>query len=122
MRGRCGNKYFMGLLTLAAFFFILKPVVVIAIPPDTIDLEYNKETKTLHIDLAHISKDPREHFIRKLVVFQNDKEVKVYRFNRQTSPQGLTQDVTFEALSGDVIRVLAVCNEAGRKEEEIKIP
>ena len=122
MKGYRDNKYFLGLLVSAVVFLVFKPSIVTAIPPDSIDLEYNKETKTLHIDVAHISKKPRKHFIRELVVSQNDKEVKSYRFNKQPSPQGLTQDVTFEASSGDVIRVLAICNDAGRKEEEIKIP
>lgn len=91
-------------------------------PPAEIQLIYDKDLKRLHIEVRHVSKNPRKHFIRKLLLSKNNKELESFSYVQQTTAAALIQDVSLESVTGDVITVEAVCNEAGRKEETLIIP
>ena len=109
------------LLTAGLFIFCVVNAAW-ATPPSSIDLSYDPENKNLHIEIAHASHDPRAHHIRKVEVTRNDdKPIDLY-FATQTTPAMLTTDVPLEAKEGDTIRVVAICSEAGRKEETLVIP
>ena len=104
------------------FLSLVFTTTAFARPPSKIDLNYDAKEKNLHMELAHISENPQKHHIRSLFIYQNDLEIKKLKYNTQTSPSQLIEDVSLDAKSGDVIRVLAICNKAGRKEETLVIP
>lgn len=91
-------------------------------PPTEINLSYDLEKKNLHVEARHVARNPRKHFIRKIVVYQNDVEAAKRFYAWQTSASMLSADVALEAVTGDVLRVEAVCSEAGRKETTSVIP
>jgi len=86
-------------------------------PPTALDLQYDVENKILTIDVKHVTKNPRKHHIRKLVVFKNGEELEIFRYVTQATSQGFSQEFSMDTEEGDVIRVKAYCNEAGIKEE-----
>lgn len=106
---------------LFGMIFLIAPHVW-ANPPSGIDLDYDQEKKVLHIEVQHITKDPRKHYIRRLYIFKNEEEIEDFPFAKQTSTAELIQDVTLDLSPKDVIRVKAVCNQAGTKEETLVIP
>ena len=91
-------------------------------PPSSIQLEYFKEEQILRIDVKHVSKNPRDHHIRKLIVFRNDEEVEKFLFVTQSKAYGFSKEIPLVAHTDDVIRVKATCSKAGRKEETLIIP
>ena len=93
-----------------------------ATPPSSIELTYELDKKNLHIQIAHAAHDPHKHHIRKVEVSLNDEKPIDLYFATQTTPAFLMIDLTLEAKAGDTIRVLAICNEAGRREETLIIP
>lgn len=93
-----------------------------ATPPSSIELTYDPDKKNLHIEIAHVAHDPRRHHIRKVEVYLNDEKPIDLYFATQTKPSMLITDVALEAKAGDKIRVLAICNEAGRREETLIVP
>jgi len=95
--------------------------VVFARPPSEIDLTYDADKKTLHIEMIHVTNNLREHHIRRIFIYQNDQEVQDIRLVTQTTASMLIQDVPLEAKEGDVIRIKAICKEGGYKEEELTI-
>ncbi len=96
--------------------------LVFATPPSEIKLEYDQEKKILHMEFKHVSSDPRDHYLRRVFIYKNDVEVVKRQYTKQTNHQKLIDDVPIELRPGDVVRVLAICNEAGRKEETLVIP
>ncbi|MFA5087825.1 MAG: hypothetical protein WC552_02185 [Candidatus Omnitrophota bacterium] len=93
-----------------------------ATAPSQIFLDYDQDNKMLHVEVKHVSQSPRTHYIRKLVVYQNDQQIHTLHFSSQTSATAQVKDVPLEAGPGDNIRVLAVCSEAGRGEGTLVIP
>ena len=108
--------------TLIVFFILVCAVrAVEAHPPRDMTLTYDKEKGTLHISLSHISKNPRDHFIRKIIVYKNNEELEEHYFVTQTSGKGLETDISIEAGAGDVIGIKAICNKAGYAEAKLTI-
>ena len=93
-----------------------------ATSPSNIELTYNLQKKNLHIEITHAAHDPHKHHIRKVEVSLNDeKPINLY-FASQTTPAFLIIDLALQAKAGDKIRVLAICNEAGRREQTLIVP
>lgn len=105
----------------AVFILMMLAGTAFSHPPTEMLLSYDKETKTLHVDIKHISDSLREHHIRRLIVYRNDEEAQDMNFNTQ-KPPGMDADVVVEAQPGDVLRVKAVCSEAGNKEQSLTVP
>ncbi len=105
-----------------ALIFLLYSPLAWATSPSSIELTYDPQKKNLHIEIAHVAHDPREHHIRKVQVFLNEGTPIDLYFPTQTSPSQLIVDVPLSAQEEDQIRVLAICNEAGRKEETLVVP
>ena len=93
---------------------------VFAHPPTEMVLSYDKETKTLHIDIKHVSDSLREHNIRRIIIYRNEEEAQALNFNTQ-KPPGLTEDVVVETKSGDILRVKAISSEGGKKEATLTV-
>ena len=109
------------LLVIGIFVFgLINPVW--ATPPSSIELTYDPQKGNLHIEVVHTAHDPHKHHIRKVEVSLNDeKPINLY-FATQTTPARLIIDLNLQAKAGDKIRVLAICNQAGRREETLIVP
>lgn len=90
--------------------------------PSQITLSYDADKKNLHVEMQHVTKNPRKHFIRKLSIAKNGKEIDSRAYVQQTTAAMLIEDIPLEAVTGDVVRIEAICNEAGRKEATLVIP
>jgi len=111
------KKLFLILTIIACF-----TATASAHPPSNIKLTYDPETEILHVSLIHRSSDPRSHRIRKIILYQNDEETDHFFYPKQTNGAGLEEDLYIEVESGDVVRIKAICSEAGSGEAEITIP
>ena len=90
--------------------------------PTKIQLTYDKEKKLLHVVVKHVAHNMRKHYIRKINVSRNDEVPVPYHFAKQTSADELIADVPLEAVANDVIKVKAICSEAGNAEESLVLP
>ena len=100
----------------------MPPGQATANPPSEVILTYDPAKKNFHVEADHVTKNPRKHFIRKLFIDKNGIEVDSRSYVQQTTTTMLIVDIPLEAVTGDVLRVEAVCNEAGRKEATLVIP
>lgn len=96
--------------------------IAAAHPPTDVEVIYDQETKNLHVEVSHTTRDPQNHYIRKIVIDKNDMQAKAFVYAKQTTATILTQDFPIEAASEDRIRVTAICREGGRKEETLVVP
>ncbi len=93
-----------------------------AVPPSKIELSYDPEKKNLHIEVDHVTRKNRKHYIRYINVYQNDAEVKSFHYVVQEQSSSVAEDLFLEANKADVVRVKAQCTESGPKEEALVIP
>jgi len=91
-------------------------------PPTDVKLNYDQATGILHIEMTHVTGNIREHHIRKLIVFRNQKEILNETIVKQTTPHHFAMDIPLIANPADVIIVRAFCKEGGSLEESITIP
>lgn len=91
-------------------------------PPTEIILSYDLEKKNFHVEARRVTKDPRKHFIRQIVVYKNNMEARKCFYVQQTSASMLSRMPLWKRSPGDVPRVEAVCNEVGREEVTFVIP
>jgi len=91
-------------------------------PPKEIKLTYDKSKKVLTVEIKHNTRDLTEHYIRKISVYKNTEEPNHFSFVSQPAATGLTKEISVDLVPGDVVRVKAVCSEAGFKEETLIVP
>lgn len=92
-------------------------------PPSSIDLGYSSSEKKLHVEVRHVSSNKHGgHFVHKLAAHKNDLEVNTSKYAKQTSAAMLISDIPLAAVSGDVLRVKAFCNDAGSREQTLIVP
>ena len=110
-------------LLLILGFIFTQSAVLMAHPPSKIILEFNAETSILKIEMPHAVKEISEHFINKVEVKINGKEILKQEFLTQQDPE--KQTVLYQihdAKSGDKLEVTAHCNVFGKKKETLQIP
>jgi len=90
-------------------------------PPSDIKLTYVPKTKILTAIIMHNVKDLKKHFINKVDVSINGKEVIGHAISQQDNL--MTQTVSYlipDASPGDALSVEAYCNLSGKLSAEIK--
>jgi desulfoferrodoxin (superoxide reductase-like protein) len=91
-------------------------------PPTDIKVSYDPATMTVNAVITHPVADPATHFIKKVDVSLNGKEVISQEIGRQDDSE--TQTVIYrlpDVKEGDAIEVEAYCNIAGVLKTEIKV-
>jgi len=112
-------KIFIALL---CFLFIVASFAY-AHPPSDIAITYDPASKILTAVIAHNVSNPATHFIRKVDVSMNGKEVINHFISKQDNNE--TQTVMYllpDAKPNDLVSVEAYCSISGKLEKLITIP
>ena len=110
--------YFWSIITV----LFLCNSLALAHPAKEIHLKYDNETRVLTIRVIHDVKDFNKHFIEKVWVSVNKKEVVVQSFSGQDDLETLEmQYKIFNLKKGDIISVDSKCNIFGKKTESLEI-
>jgi len=112
------SKYFI----IALSFLLFNEHFVFAHPPTSIDLICDKEENLINIEINHVARNIRKHYIRKVYVQINDAEPIKITYTKQEKVSGFNVELPTELESGDSVKVKTICSEAGRKEETFTIP
>lgn len=101
-------------------FLIAVPVFVKAHPAKKVILSY--ENGKLVIEAVHPVKDAEDHFIDKITIWVDDKEVKVVEPVKQSSLEEEKTEIELpDVKAGSVIKVKTECNKFGSKTAELKL-
>jgi len=108
-------------------FFILCIFVSVcsiayAHPPSDIIITFDKNTKVVSAVIKHAVSNPVNHFVKKVDISLNGKEIIEHNINRQENNQ--TEGVSYripDAKEGDIIGVEAYCSISGKLKKEIKM-
>jgi len=100
---------------------LMWPLTAGAHPPSGILLTYDADSKVLHVDVSHVSRDHIRHHIRKITIYRNGMEVMSKYFHQQIDPAKFTQDFPVNAEAGDVLKIEAFSTQGGSLEETLTV-
>lgn len=91
-------------------------------PPSDIKITFDPETKMLQAVIMHDVKDPVRHFIKKVDVGLNGKEIISQAISQQDNKESQTVHYLIpDAKAGDVLSVEGYCSISGKLEKELKV-
>lgn len=90
-------------------------------PIREVNLEYDYEAQVLKINVKHITRDKKDNYVRKVMIFKNAKEAGVEYYNVQPDPVMLSVEHSLPAEEGDQISVKAFASDGGFKEAAITV-
>ena len=104
------------------FFFGIGVLSAYAHPPINIVITYDLQSRVLRAAIKHNVNDPKRHYIKKVDVCINGKEVLTHKLSRQDN--GTIQIVAYiipDAKPGDELSVEAYCSIQGKLEKKIAV-
>jgi hypothetical protein len=110
------------LIIAAAVLFLMSGSLVFAHPPTDIIFNYDAKNKILSVGVAHTVKNLQKHFIKEITIKVNGKDWISQDFVSQaTLDVQAASYAQVDLKKGDVIEVLAVCNQGGELKKTFKI-
>jgi hypothetical protein len=103
-------------------FFVAICSMAWAHPPQDIKISYDATTKILTAVILHNVNNPANHYIAKVDVGRNGREIIEHEISRQDNNS--TQTVAYlipDAAPGDILSVEGYCSISGKLKKEIKI-
>ena len=92
-------------------------------PPSGIHASYDVTRQELDVLVQHIVTDRAAHYIDKVVISKNGKEVATTTFTDQASHRDqVMPPFKIPAVSGDTFTIVATCNKWGRGEQQVVVP
>jgi desulfoferrodoxin (superoxide reductase-like protein) len=108
-------------LSILSLVFLLSASIAYAHPPSDIIITYDAATKTLTAEIKHSVSNPTQHYIKKVDIGLNGKEIAELKFKKQDSY--FSQDITYtftDIKPADTLSVEAYCSISGKLKKEIK--
>lgn len=91
-------------------------------PPRDIVITFDPETKILHAVIMHDVANPLNHYIKKVDVGLNGKDIIEHTLSRQDNVDSQTVDYLIsDVKNGDVLSVEGHCSITGQLKKEIKV-
>jgi len=108
------------ILTLCGMFVM--STIALAHPPSDIKIQFDPATKTLTAVITHRVSNANTHYIGKVDIGLNGKEIQMLPFAKQETKTSQTvKMVVPQAKKGDTLSVEGYCNLSGKLEKEIKV-
>jgi len=101
--------------------FIFTTQLSFAHPPTDIQLQYDSQKDLLLIDIKHLSRDKRKHYIQKIQVTKNEEAPIVNYYRQQVQPNSFYVEIPLTAEENDVITVKAYSRKGGTKEVALEL-
>jgi hypothetical protein len=111
------------ILAVVVFLSVLGFVsMAYAHPPSDIRITFDSKTKMLEAVIVHNTSNPVNHYIKKVDIGLNGKEIIEHMISREDNNQA--QEVRYlipDAKGGDVISVEGYCSISGKLKKEITV-
>ena len=91
-------------------------------PPNAIHASYDMARQELNVTVEHIVTDRYQHFIKKIVISKDGKEVAQKEFDFQTSHRNQTMPpFKIPAFDGNTFKIVAICSISGEGDKTITV-
>lgn len=102
--------------------FFLSLSMAFAHPPSDIVIKFDPSTKMLSTVIKHPVSNPQTHYIYKVDIGLNGREIQSIPFNSQKTSSEQIVEVQLEGIKpGDVLSVEGYCNLSGKLKKEITV-
>lgn len=96
--------------------------VAFAHPPSDIKIQFDPAAKVVIATIEHSVSNPKTHYINKIDIGLNGKEIQTLTFTKQDANKEQTFALPLpEAKNGDTLSVEGYCNLGGELEKEIQV-
>lgn len=103
-------------------FFTIFCSIAYTHPPSDIAITYDPATKVLRAVITHNVSNPQGHYIKKVDIGINGKEIIEHQISRQDDFAGQTVSYLIPDIKpGDILSVEAYCSISGKLEREISV-
>ncbi|MFH1127884.1 MAG: hypothetical protein V1699_00525 [Candidatus Omnitrophota bacterium] len=110
------------LVFLVFFVFLTTLSIAYAHPPSDIKITFDPMTKILQAVIVHNTSNPINHYIKKVDLGLNGKEIIEHTISRQDNNESQTISYLIpDAKDGDVISVEGYCSISGVLKKEIPV-
>lgn len=110
------------IIIISTLFFLAFSIVAFAHPPLDIIFNYDSKNKVLSVGILHPVEDLQKHFIKKINIKVNGKDWIAQNFSNQIKLEAQAASFAVVDLKkGDIIEVLAICNQSGQLKKTFKI-
>jgi hypothetical protein len=110
----------IGLFLILSIFFIISSAY--AHPPSDIKITFDSKTKILQAVIIHDTSNPVSHYIKKVDVGLNGKEIIEQVISREDNNESQTVSYLIpDAKDSDVISVEGYCSISGKLKKEITV-
>ena len=102
--------------------FFMAASIAYAHPPSDIKITFDPKTKILQAVIVHNTKNPISHYIKKVDVSLNGKEIIEHTISREDNNE--TQTVSYlipDAKNGDILSVEGHCSISGKLKKDITV-
>ena len=107
---------------LTVFVFVSAISVACAHPPSDISITFDRNTKMVHAVIIHNTSNPTNHYIKKVDVSLNGKEIIEQQISRQDNNENQTVSYLIpDVKDGDVLSVEGYCSISGKLKKEITV-
>ena len=107
---------------LIVFVFAAAISTAYAHPPSDIKITFDAKTKILQAIIMHNTSNPLNHYIKKVDVGLNGREVIEHAISREDNNESQTVRYLIpDVKDGDVISVEAYCSISGKLQKEISV-
>ena len=103
------------------FLFFLPMASSFATPPTSIDLTYDLDKGSLHVEAVHPSFNLDKSYVRLMNVYVNGQQSSILNYYKQIDYNKFTDDVPVSAKVGDVIKVELFCSLGGDMSKELTV-
>jgi desulfoferrodoxin (superoxide reductase-like protein) len=110
------------ILLIVSFVFLFVVSTLYAHPPSDIKITFDPKTKMLQVVIMHNTSNPMSHYIKKIDVGLNGKEIIEQNISAQDNND--SQRAAYfipDAKDGDLISVEGYCSISGKLEKEITV-
>ena len=104
------------------FYLIVINSLLWAAPATNLQITYDKEKQTLHIDANHPSDRLEKYFIQRVELIKNSGETEIFPFHRQTRPDKFIVDLNYSLEDLDHLDVKLFSSEGGLVQGSVDIP
>lgn len=113
-------KRFPLIVVIVAAVFVA--AVAQANPPSAIHASYDADRQELNVLVQHIVTDRMAHYVDKVVISKNGKEVATRTFTSQASHRDqVMPPIKVPAVAGDAFTIVATCSEGGSREQKVVV-
>ncbi|MEI6832215.1 MAG: hypothetical protein WCK61_05865 [Candidatus Omnitrophota bacterium] len=107
---------------LIVFIFAAAISIAYAHPPSDITITFDARTKILQAVIIHNTSNPASHYIKKVDVGLNGKEIIEHTVSKQDNNESQTVIYLIpDVKDGDVLSVEAYCSISGKLQREITV-